>query len=356
MTLPITPTPFAGAAVDAAGGSVIEFDDTLHDANRRLPAVIALAKHTGGVYAEQLAGMSIDQALVAAGLDFHAVKVGPVTVPYGGTQVGGLERSMGVVAEWPTGSDRDPLLLGVVGTNYPVMQPAATGEFGQMLLDEGGGTVAAVCAYGVPRGSQMVLALKLPGELLIGGQDRHDLYLYVGNSFNTQTSLWGCVAPIRIDCTNQAAATFGKLACRFGIRHTGDIKSKVDEARLTLRITGTFAERFRQAAEVMLATPMPPAEVSEFVKTLIPTPRSVKTAGGADRWDVRRGEVCQLITDGARNTVGRGTRYAAYQGVVEHLDHQMPARSAATRYARLVNGGEIERVKIRAAALLLQSA
>lgn len=356
MTITIAPEQIHNATVNAEGTSVIEFSDVLYDASRRLPAVLALAKNTGGLYAENLKGMTIDQALVAAGLNFHAVKVGPVTVPYGGTQVGGLDRSTGVVAEWPAGSDREPLLMGVVGSNYPVMQPAATGEFGQALLDEGGGTIAAVCAYGAPRGSQMVLALKLPDGLLIGGQDRHDLFLYVGNSFNTSTSLWGCVAPIRLACTNQAAATFGKLAARFGIRHTGDIKGKVDEARLTLRITGTFAERFQRAAEVMLATPMPRTEVAEFVKVLLPTPATVRTARGNDRWDARRGSVVDTIMSGANNTVGRGTRYAAYQGVVEHLDWGTPARSETTRYTRIVNGGEIERVKTRAAALLLQPA
>lgn len=353
MTITTAPAPVVGAATADDGTTITAFEDDLRDGNLRLPAALALAKWTGGLYAENLDGMSIERALAAAGLDFTVIKAGPLSAPVGGVPVTGLDKMRATVATWPDGDGRHPRLLGVVGKSYPVAQPAQAGEFGQILLDESGATVVAVCAYGDPRGSRMLLALKLPQGLMIGGVDPYDVYLYVGNSFNRETSLWGCVAPIRLDCTNQAAATFGRLANRFTIPHRGDIDSKVSDARETLKITGTFAEEFTRMAESMLTAPMDGGEVDAFLKELFPTPTTVKTARGEDSWAIRRNTVSEIIRKGEHNTVGRGTRYAAYQGVVEYVDHGMKASSPASRAARLVDGGAPERLKVRAADLLL---
>lgn len=353
MTITSAPAQVVGGTTDPDGTTITEVTEQLRDGRGRMPAALALAKATGGLYAENLDGMSIDRALAAAGLDFTVTKAGPLTVPYGGRSVTGLDRMRATVATWPGDPDREPRMLGVVGVKYPVAQPAQAGEFGQILLDESGATVAAVCAYGDPRGSRMLLALQLPDGLMVGGVDPHNVYLYVGNSFNRETSLWGCVAPIRLGCMNQAAATFGKLANRFTIPHRGDMDSKVADARETLKITGTFMERYRQFAETLLSEPMPGSDVDDFLAELFPTPSNVKTGRGEEAWSVRRGTVAHLIRSGENNTVGVGTRYAAYQGVVEYVDHGMKATSLRSRAARLVDGGQTERIKTRAASLLL---
>ncbi len=353
MTITTTPAPVAGATVGDDGTSRIQFSGSnLRDTNRRLPAAVALARATGGLYAENLTGMTIDQALAAAGLDFTVIKAGPLSVPVDDVPVTGLTKMRATVATWP-GGDTEPRLLGVVGKDYPVAQPAQAGEFGQVLLDESGATVVAVCAYGDPTGSRMLLALKLPTGLKIGGEDPYDVYLYLGNSFNRETSLWGCVAPIRIDCTNQTAATFGRRANRFAIPHRGDMDAKVGDARETLKITGTFTAEFAAAAERMLTAPMVGTEVDEFLTELFPTPQTVKSARGVESWGLRRYQVGQIIRQGEHNTVGRGTRYAAYQGVAEWTDHIMNASSPLSRATRLVDGGQTEQIKIRAAHLLL---
>lgn len=347
------PAPIAGAATTDDGVQVVDLGFRTRDQHRRLPSVLALARHTGGLYAEQLAGMTVPRALQAAELDFTVAKHGPISVPVGDVQVQGLPKLMSTVAVWPEGSGKPASLLGVVGKNYPVAQPMQAAEFGQVLLDEGGATVAAVCAYGEPRGSKMVMAFKLPEGIKVGGEDPYDVYLFVGNSFNRETSLWGCVAPIRIECTNQAAATFGQYACRFLIPHRGDMEGKVADARKTLEITGTFTQEYAKAAEQMLGTPMAGAEVEEFLRELFPTPADIKTDRGEDAWDARRHQIGTVIRSGERNTVGRGTRYAAYNGVVEWVDHYAPATSPTRRAARLVDGGTAERVKVDAVRLLL---
>lgn len=362
--MPAMTTTIPGLTTEPTDTTTVDFDngELPRDDTGRIPAFIGLAKATGGLYAENLTGLTIAQALAAVRLDFTVTKVpftGAITrqiegVPYL-VDVPGPSKLAMTVATWPhPGPDSDPYGLGVVGKDYGIVQPAAAGEFAQQVLDESGATVVAVCAYGNPQGSRMLLALQLPTGLLIGGVDPHDVYLVVGNSFNAETGLWACAAPIRIDCTNQIAGTFGRRAARFTIPHRTSVDDRIDEVRETLRITGTFAQRYAEAAERLLTAEMTGGEITDFCKTLLPTPKDVKTALGAERWDLRRFQLGELIRAGEKNTVGRGTRYAALQGVTELADHLTKADTLTSRYARLVTGsGAPEKLKQRATSLLL---
>jgi hypothetical protein len=156
MTTYSIPAPLAGTNVTTGQDGVTTADlhgQNLQDAERRLPAFLALAKYTGGRYAEQIDGMTVPQALAAAGLDFTVIKHDGVGVKVDGEYISGLPKMRGTVAHYP--DNRDPLLLGFVGQGYEVVQPVAAAEFGQAVLEEGGATVVAIGAYGEPTGSRM---------------------------------------------------------------------------------------------------------------------------------------------------------------------------------------------------------
>lgn len=315
----------------------------------RVPAFIGLAKETGGFYVENTGGLTIEDALKRAGLDF-TVALHEFHATVGDKQVPGPKRLRTVVGTWENG---DQAALGVAGKGYRPVQPIQAAQFGQAVLDEGGANIVAAAKYGDPHGARMFLALKMPEGLMIGGNDPHDLYLTLGNSFNRETGLWGCVAPIRLACTNQTTATFYRAQHRFAIRHTGQMEYRITDVRQALDMTGTFAEQYAKAAEAMLAEPMGKTDVDAFLEKLLATPDTVKTERGEENWSAKRNAVRTIILNGENNEFGRGTRYAAYQGVTEWADHLKPAHSNAGRYARLVDGGETENLKVRAGALLM---
>lgn len=347
-----TLAPLTTAETDTDGTSTTTLDHGVRDTHHRLPSVVALARYSGGIYVENAGGLTISDALTRAGLDFTVSKHGPIGVQLsdGGPMITGLPRTAATVATAP---GRDPLILGTVGVNYEVVQPDQAAEYGQAILDEGGATVVAACGYGDPTGSRMVLGLRLPEGLKVGGEDPYDLYLFVGNSWNGTTGLWGCVAPIRLACTNQAAATFGHLSNRFSIRHTGSLTDRVEAARSALKISNTFTDHYAAFAAGLLRTKMSNGSIANFIDELLPTPETVKGSRGLDNWDLRRSALYRIITADETNAFGRGTAYGVYQGVVEWADHYSGAKSPASRAARLVDGGDyFERLKIRAAAML----
>ncbi len=345
-----TPAQLVGATVDQHGTAVADTTG-LRDNAYRLPSFLALARETGGLYAENLTGMDVGQALTAAGLDFTVTKAEGLSVEHGNTRVTGLPRLRGTVATFP--DSRPPQLLGVVGEKYPVVQPWEAAEFGQAVVEEGGANVAAIGAYGDPVGSRMFIALRLPDGLKIGGQDAHDLYLGLGNSWDRSTALWAVAAPIRVNCTNQFAATFGALSNRFAIPHRGDMGYKVSEVQRALDLTGLFSAEYARTAEKLLAAPMVGAEIDAFVDRLMPTPDRIGTDRGALSWEIKRRTVVDLIRRGENNTFGVGTRYAAMQGVVEYVDWMSPAKNPRTRATRTVDGGHHEQLKSTAVSMLL---
>ncbi|HEY0637950.1 MAG TPA: DUF932 domain-containing protein [Pseudonocardiaceae bacterium] len=324
---------------------------------RRFPAFVGLAKATGGYYAENDHGMTLDQALRAARLDY-TVDFVPLTVPVVGPNgVDMVEfRQRGTVATWPDGTRRG---LGTVGARYQIVQPAQVGELGQAVLSESGANIVAAGAFGDPVGSRSYLAFKLPEGLTVGGQDPHDLYLTLLNSHDGSSGLTGLLAPIRLACTNQTAVTFGRgVANRFTIRHTGDTTGKIGAIRRALRLGFTWSAAWTAAAEQLLSRPLAGADLDAFLRAVLPTPASATTPAAERGWADRRWAIRQVITSSATNEFGRGTAYAAYNGVVEYADFLSstqatdPTASAIARYTRTLQGGPTENLKLHAARLL----
>lgn len=355
------------------------------DNDNRMPAFLGLAKSTGGYYAENLDGASMEKVMQAAQMDYmvkfqqnthSAARPEDDTHPDAGdiVEVDGTPMITvttvedkdvvtvqypfrGTYAQWPNG---ERVGFGMVRSRYQIVQPWEAGELGQALIDEGGANCVAAGIYGKPRGARSYLAFKLPDGLTIGGEngDRHDLYLTILNSYDGQTGLTYLFAPIRLACTNMTTATFGKkVANRFSFRHSGNIEDKMEEARTALGIAATWTELWKQEAERLLAQPLVGAELAAYVETVLPTPATITTDNGEQGWSDKRTAIKRIITTSDTCEFGRGTAYAALQGVQEWADWFSDTKKDGEagdimRFTRTLNGTDTEKIKLRAAMLL----
>jgi phage/plasmid-like protein (TIGR03299 family) len=356
--------PVHEAGVDAAGTSTAEIARLgkldFYDRSERMPAFVGLAKSTGGFYAENQAGMTIEAAMKAARMDFEVRFQDNFTATsfdeHGTTTVTYPFR--GTYGIWPDGTTAG---MGMVGSRYQVVQPVQAGELGQAIMDEGGANVVAAGIYGDPRGAQTYMAFKLPEGITIGEEDVHDLYMTVLNSFNGSSSITGLLAPIRQACTNMTTINFGATKNRFKFRHSGVIEDKLTDARKALGLAGTWREKFETAAERLLAMPMSGSDIDTFLLKALETPQTVTTPAGEQNWTNRRFEVKQIITRSETCEFGRGTAYAVMQGVHEWADWVKPTKSSGgdgviSRFTRILDGdNDTEELKVRAAALLLRN-
>jgi len=319
-------TPVTNLDTDAQGATHMEVADIGRNHHiGRLPAFAGLAKFGGGYYVE--AGdkpLTVNEALHAADLDFtmqfeeqHSnviTDTGVVRVTY---------PQRGVVAAYGPNTVGGERYVGMasVGGTYQFVQNDQAAKLGQAIIDEGGANVAAMGAYGTPRGSKTYMAFKLPDCLTVAGQDPHDLYLTVLNSHNGKGALNALFAPIRQACTNMTTANFGKgVSTRFKLTHSGDVDYKVDDAREALEIAFKWTEQWEITADKLLHTPITAGQLEKMLHRILPTPTGAGKIGEGN-WSRRRIELRQIITQSRTNEFGRGTAYAVYNGVVEQDNH-----------------------------------
>lgn len=336
----------------------------------RLPAFAGLAKATGGYYVE--AGdtpLTLDQAMHRADLNFTMQfedLVSNVITDEGVTRVEYPQR--GVVAAYGADSPGGARYVGMgtVGSSYAFVQNDQAAALGQAILDEGGANVAAIGAYGKPLGTKTYMAFQLPEDLTVAGQDPHDLYLTVLNSHDGNGALSALLAPIRQACTNMTTANFGRgVTNRFSLRHSGDMKYKVTDAREALEIAFKWTEQWAITADKLLHTPISEDQLEKFLHQVLPTPASAGKVGEAN-WRNRRIELREVITQSPTNKFGRGTAYSLYNGVVEVDNHfhnwkvaqgETVSLAKARDYARILDGtGKGEERSHQALRLLLAMA
>lgn len=325
----------------------------------RHPAFVGLARELGGTYAENLAGMTVEDGICSAGLNYHVDLVENVDVTFvrpTGVHTVNFPASRGTVAVHTDGTMTG---LGMVGRRYKRIQNTEAAELGQAIIDEGGATMVAAGAFGDPLGSRTYMAFKLPEDIVLG--DREDVtnqYLTILNHHNGQGGLTALIGPIRERCTNQSSMIFRRRKNRFMFTHSGDTHSKIIDARRALEIAATWTQRYTATLQEWLNTPMGDTELNEWLTKALPTPPASAEVG-VRNWAQRRLHCKEVIREWDSNEFGRGTRLAAYNGLVEVLDHGWPTRavdrheSAIARFSRILRGGELERVKINAAELLM---
>lgn len=330
----------------------------------RIPAFAGLARWNGGLYAENLEGMSIDRALEAAGLNFTVgfgtttgtIDLGdnPIITPDGVIKIVQVEDTVrkSCIAIWPDGRGS---VFGQIKSRYQPVQPREIGELGEGVVGLGHKLVAAG-AYGAPLGSKMYLAFDV-GSITIGGVDKHDMTLALLNSFDGHGGLHAMFAPLRLACTNQTEMTFGRLAQRHTIRHSGNVADKLKDLEQVIRASFTWTTRFQETAEKMLKVPMAGTELRQFAEVVLATPDRVKTEPGEKLWQARRDLFVEVAEHAEHNEFGRGTRFGVYNALASYLDHEQWAdgviRRQTARWERMLDGGVESTVKMHGAQLLM---
>jgi phage/plasmid-like protein (TIGR03299 family) len=355
-----TTRPTAGLHTDLDGDTVGEVGRAggHYMPGGRLPAFVGLARYSGGSYVESDKGMRLKTAIRKARMDYTVQFEKPVShvkMPDGRTVTVEYPHR-GTVAVWPNG---EATALGTVKSKYTICQNDEAARMGQQIIKEGGANVVAAGVYGDPFGAKTYMAFKLPQELVIGGEDPFDLYLAILNSHDGESALSALFAPIRIACTNMTTATFGAgVKNRFRLRHSGTMEYKIAEVQRALEISYRWTEDWKREAELLLRTPLAGEELNGFLRDVMPTPERGKGEKSASNWDARRMELKTVITQAETNEFGRGTAYAAYNGVTEWVDFYRPVANAAptARLKSVLDGGEHEKYKINAFTLLREYA
>jgi hypothetical protein len=330
----------------------------------RVPAFLGLAERSGGVYLERTGENppTVAEAIKKVGLD-REVRLEPLSVQTSAeaavvTDDGGLamERIPGDTVPMPArwvatvSYPRDggaPTPYAPCSPRYTVIQDDRALEVGDALSE---GKLVALGAW--DGGAKTYGAWELGDGMSIGGGDPYRNFVTIVNTHDGNGT-YGLLAPIRLGCTNQTNATFGRKATpRFTIRHVGEAKFKLEEARRILGLSKAYLEVMAEESEALLATPMNRDGFLVYAKQVwqMDKPEEDMSKRSLSLVNARAEQLLAML-DSETCEFGRGTAYAGYQAVVEYLDFAGTVRGgdspAERRWTRIMTG-ELDNAKTRA--------
>lgn len=244
---------------------------------------------------------------------------------------------------------QEPQALGVVGSRYTPVQNSEAFAFLNDLSDESGAVFET--AGSIDNGKKVFMSMKMPKDMLIGGVDKIDTYLLAWNTHDGSSSFTVAVTPIRVVCQNTLTMAIKKAESSFSLRHTPKVSGKVQAARDTLNLTYRYVEEFEKEAEMLIAQSMTDKEFKLIVEKMIPIDEESERARNLA--DTARDTMLALWKAPTQENVA-GTKWAAYNAIVEYSDWAKPIRSENpdVKRAEKIVKGQGERFKNRALALL----
>lgn len=211
--------------------------------------------------------------------------------------------------------------LGVVGKRFVHVQNEEHVAFLEALLDMSGAQFIET-AGSLREGRQVFYTAKLPEPMLIGGVDRHDLYVATFNGHDGSMALRVIPTPVRVVCANTQRMAIKGATAEFVARHTKGATSAVAQARQALDLTFKVNAEFEAAANRMINEAMTAGQFEKIVDGLFARTDDTerKEGGRAERNRVQRFEVIRGLWEAPTQAPIAGTRWAAYNALTEYAD------------------------------------
>lgn len=208
---------------------------------------------------------SLEDAIVLAGLDFEV-----------DLRKDGYQNSKG---NWVTDPSKRKIVrvdtdkpLGTVSSTYELLQYREAFDF---LADV---NVNFVAAGSLKFGKQAFMVVQVPGldKLEVAGGDHHDMYVVVRTSHDGSRALEVNQMALRGVCMNALTlSSFGKSGYggsakqRWSIRHTQNMRAKMEQVAALLNGTQAYAENFAETANRLAAIDLELKDAEKVILKLV---------------------------------------------------------------------------------------
>lgn len=258
------------------------------------------------------------EAIKLAGLDYDLYKNPVFTIDPDGNKVE-IPDSFAVVR----GDTNAP--IGVVGKNYQIFQNNEAFSFFDEVVGE---KLAVYETAGALHGGRKVWILaKLPQEMFIKGtEDRSNTYILLGTSHDGSQALTMMPTITRVVCNNTYTLAVQQFSVESGIkvRHTRNMKAKVDLARDRLQIVNEQLRTYDDQANYMASIKISTAQFKTYIETLFPDNKEAKN-------NTRTVNMRNMIAINYEDNEFKqtdGTAWAAFNAVTRFVDHQRSTKGS----------------------------
>lgn len=271
------------------------------------------------------------EALVAAGLDWNVVST-PV-YQESGLLIPGYKANV---------RDRDNMVLGIVSTRYKVVQNTEAFEFTDSLIGETEfGEVRYETAGSLCNGKKVWLLAKMPTRKVL--DDDIEPYICFANSFDGSGAVQVCATPVRICCMNTMNLALNTAKRKWSTKHVGDMQSKLEEARMCLRLTDKYMNALDIEADRLANAKLYQEQIDEILNEMFPVDEN---AG-----DAKKNNIFQFKTrywaayDMPDIAKFEDSAWKAINAMSDVVTHSTPGRKTATyeenRWGKIMDGHAI---------------
>ena len=216
---------------------------------------------------------NVEEAVSMAGLDWRVVQR-PMNLMGSDEMVPGYYANV---------RETDDEVLGIVGKRYSIVQNEEAFSFMDELIGEG----VSFQKAGSFRGGRGVWVLaKLPKMYFLSG-DKVDPYIVFINSHDGSGGVRVAMTPIRVYCSNMLNLSIRRAQRTWSVRHSGDIRGKLNEARDTLFRASSYMDDLKDETDCLSSIILTDQEVEGIVTELIPVTADMGDRTQENRLDLR---------------------------------------------------------------------
>jgi phage/plasmid-like protein (TIGR03299 family) len=280
---------------------------------------------------------SRDEMIRAAELDwtveFRRLHVGGLYVPDDHEQIdsvpefAALDGFYAVVRSAPAYPDRDGDVFSVAKSRYRFFQNEDIFQFGLDVIEQAGSFEGAEfeTAGALSGGRTIFVTLKIPGDIKIAGADSIEKYLVLASSHDGTKPFLALKSNVRVVCANTLNMALAGTQNRVVVRHTTNLKDRVEEAKRVLGFASRYEEEFAATMAKLAEADYTMAEFEKLAATLFPVKDEAKDSANKNAQLALIGNYVTSPTLGAT----KETRYGALNAVTEY-----------TQWARKYNNGD----------------
>jgi phage/plasmid-like protein (TIGR03299 family) len=159
--------------------------------------------------------------------------------------------------------DKDNKVLGIVGSQYKIVQNTEAFDFVDSLLVLGEGKVKYETAGSLNEGRKIWLSTKLPSFELLN--DKVDNYVVFTNSFDGSASIRAMITPIRVICNNTLNLAINSATRSWSCVHKGNIENKLEIAKESLGLVENYVNNLQAEAEYLQSQKVDVVELANLI-------------------------------------------------------------------------------------------
>lgn len=233
----------------------------------------------------------------------------------------------------------DGSVLGIVSDRYQIVQNTEAFEFTDAIVGETeNGVVKYETAGSLCGGKKIWLLAKMPTQKVL--DDDVDPYMFFANSHDGTGAIKVGMTPIRIVCNNTLSLALNTAKRSWSTKHIGNIQSKLEEAKLCLKMANTYMTNLDIEADRLANAKLHEEEIEKILDEMFPVDDKVT--------ERKKNNILQFkqnfwkAYDMPDITKFGSSAWRGVNAMSDVITHAAPARNTATynenRWGKIMDG------------------